>query len=184
MSEPELPSYIEITSQIDRLRLGIDAAEIHGGLCGLLSGGGIPPTRSDWIARVMADDALDNVAHDSALDRMFMATVELMESPDFAFDLLLPDLDLPLAERGDALVSWCRGFLAGFGLAAGSEAALSEESRDALTDLARMAATELSYEDPESDEQALQEVAEYVRVAALLLHSDCVLAPRHRRTLN
>ena len=47
-----------------------------------------------------------------------------------------------------------------------------------------MAASDLAYDDPESDEQALEEVAEFVRVAALLLHSDCVLAPRHRRSLN
>ena len=41
--------------------------------------------------------------------------------------------------------------------------------------------------DPESARmalRALEEVAEFVRVAALLLHSDCVLAPRHRRSLN
>ena len=50
--------------------------------------------------------------------------------------------------------------------------------------LAKMAASNLSYDDPEADEQALEEVAEFVRVAALLLHSDCVLAPRHRRSLN
>ena len=51
-------------------------------------------------------------------------------------------------------------------------------------DLARMAASELSYEDPEGDEEALAEVAEFVRVSALLLHGDCVLGPRHRKSLN
>jgi uncharacterized protein YgfB (UPF0149 family) len=115
---------------------------------------------------------------------MYTASEQLLESPDFGFDLLLPNIDRPVRERGDALIRWCRGFLGGFGMSAGAEPPLSEESRDALGDLARMAASDLAYDDPESDEQALEEVAEFVRVAALLLHSDCVLAPRHRRSLN
>ena len=34
------------------------------------------------------------------------------------------------------------------------------------------------------DEHALAEIEEFVRVAVLLLHGDCVLAPRHRQSLN
>jgi hypothetical protein len=95
------------------------------------------------------------VAADSALDRMFVATQQLLVSPDFGFDLLLPDAELPVVERGDALMSWCRGFLGGFGLSAGAKPPLSEESQDALGDLARLAASDLSYDDPEADEEAL-----------------------------
>ena len=71
-----------------------------------------------------------------------------------------------------------------FGLAAGAKPPLSEESVEALGDTARIAASDPSYEDPEADEEALEEVTEFIRVAALLLHSDCVLGPRHRRKLN
>ena len=184
MSSLEMPDYVEITEQIQQLQLGIDAAELHGSLCGYLSGSPDAPGRSDWLEKVMADPDVVKVDPDSALDRLFIATGALLESPDFGFDLLLPGVDLPVIERGDALMSWCRGFLGGLGLAAGASPPLSEESQDALADLARMAASELSYEDPEADEQALEEVSEFVRVAALLLHSDCVLAPRHRRSLN
>ncbi len=184
MSTPQLPDYQEISAQIQQMHLGLDAAELHGSLCGYLSGGTNAPGRSDWLAKVMAEPEADPIPTDSALDRMFVATGELLESPDFGFDLLLPGIDLPVVERGDALMNWCRGFLGGFGLAAGATPPLSAESEDALGDLARMAASNLSYDDPESDEQALEEVSEFVRVAALLLHSDCVLAPRHRRSLN
>jgi len=69
-------------------------------------------------------------------------------------------------------------------LAAGAKPPLSEESQDALNDLSRIAASDLAYDDPDTDEEALEEVTEFVRVAVLLLHSDCVLAPRHRRSLN
>ena len=184
MTAIEMPDHAEVSAQIAQLRLGVDAAELHGSLCGYLSGGGETAGRGDWLGRVMAEPEPEAVARDSALDRLYLATEALLESPDFGFDLLLPDEERPVGERGDALLGWCRGFLGGFGLAAGSDPPLSEDGADALKDLARMAASELSYEDPEGDEEALAEVAEFVRVAALLLHGDCVLGPRHRKSLN
>jgi uncharacterized protein YgfB (UPF0149 family) len=86
--------------------------------------------------------------------------------------------------RADALLAWCRGFLGGFGLASGASPPLSEEGGEALADLGRIAGSALDYDDPDADEDALAEIEEFVRVAALLLHSDCVLGPRHRRQLH
>lgn len=179
-----MPEYAEVGTQVAQLQLGVDPAELHGSLCGFLSGGGEAPGRHDWLARVMADPELASVGRGSPLDRLFVATESLLESPDFGFDLLLPDEGAPIGDRGEALLAWCRGFLGGFGLAAGREPPLSEDGADALRDLARMAASELTYDDPEGDEESLSEVAEFVRVAALLLHGDCVLGPRHRKSLN
>ena len=50
--------------------------------------------------------------------------------------------------------------------------------------VARLAAATPQEEGDEDDEDALGELEEFVRVAALLLHGDCVLAPRHRQQLN
>jgi uncharacterized protein len=184
MPERELPPHADVTAELQALAVGMDASELHGSLCGYLSGGGEAPGRADWVARMLADPEAATVAPDSALDRMFTATAELLDAPDFGFELLLPEDDAAVSERGEALLGWCRGFLGGFGLAAGEKPPLSEDSADALRDLARMAASELSYEDPEGDEESLAEVTEFVRVAALLLHGDCVLGPRHRKSLN
>jgi yecA family protein len=183
MTDLALPAHDDIRAQIDRLHLGVEASELHGSLCGYLSGGG-DSVPGAWLGRILADEELPSVPAGTPLDALYRATAQQLESPDFGLALLLPDDDRPLAERGDALIDWCRGFLGGFGLAAGAEPPLSEESRDALGDLSRMAASDLSYEDPEADEEALAEVAEFVRVAAMLLHSDCVLGPRHRRSLH
>jgi uncharacterized protein YgfB (UPF0149 family) len=184
MSELDLPLYAELDAELQRLQLGVDAAELHGSLCGYLSGGGPTLYRSNWIGEMLADPDAAQVDADSVIDRLFLVTTQQLESPDFGFDLLLPDGERPVAERGEALLSWCRGFLGGFGMAAGAKPPLSEESQDALADMSRIAASDLSYDDPESDEEALEEVSEFIRVAALLLHSDCVLGPRHRRSLN
>lgn len=183
MTDHELPSHAELEAHLRQARLGLAASELHGALCGYLSRGGEPERRL-WLQRVMADPEVGAVDRDSLVDDLYTATTRQLESPDFGFDLLLPDADEPLVARADGLLDWCRGFLGGFGLAASGEAPLSDESRDALGDLSRIAASELSYDDPDGDEEALEEVAEFVRVAALLLYSDCVLGPRHRRSLN
>ena len=183
MTAIEMPEYAEVSAQIAQLQLGVEAAELHGSLCGFLSGGE-SPGRREWLPKVLAEPDPGLVERDSPLDRLFVSTEALLESPDFGFELLLPPEIAPIGERGDALLGWCRGFLGGFGLAAGEHPPLSEDSADALRDLARMAASELSYEDPEGDEESLAEIVEFVRVAALLLHGDCVLGPRHRKSLN
>jgi uncharacterized protein YgfB (UPF0149 family) len=183
MSAASLPAHAEIAAELQSLEAGLDACELHGSLCGWLAGAGAQD-RAGWFAAVMADPLLSAPEPGGALDRLFQASVQQLESPDFEFELLLPDDDRPVDERGDGLIAWGRGFLGGFGLAAGEAPPLSEESAEALADLARITANELTYEEPDVDEEALGEVAEFVRVAVMLVHSDCVLGPRHRRKLN
>jgi yecA family protein len=183
MSDIDLPTYSDVAAEALQLRLAIDPAELHGTLCGFLSGGA-QLARGDWLGKVMAEPEADGAKTNGSLDRMFLATAQQLESVDFEFELLLPTEESSVVDRGDGLLAWCRGFLGGFGLSAGADPPLSEESRDALIDLARIAASDLSYEEAEADEQALEEVAEFVRIAVLLMHSDCVLGPRHRRSLN
>jgi uncharacterized protein len=183
MPDHSLPSYHDLTAELQALEASVEPAEIHGSLCGYLSGGG-SHSRSGWFAQVMSDPLLSPPVADGALDRLYAASTRQLESPDFEFEMLLPSEERPVSERGDGLVTWCRGFLGGFGLAAGAKPPLSDESEEALADIGRIAASDLSYEDPDADEDALEEVSEFIRVAVLLLHSDCVLGPRHRRKLN
>ena len=177
-----LPLPDDVDRAVTALGLAMPAAELHGALCGWLAGGG--SAGPEWLAKVLADDALPAVPAGHALDRLREASVAQFEDRDFGFELLLPGADASLGERSGALFDWCRGFLGGFGLAAGGHPPLSEESREALDDLARLAAASAQDEGDEEDEDALAEIEEFVRVAALLLHGDCVLAPRHRQQFN
>jgi len=180
----ELPSVDDVSRASQELGLGATAAELHGGLCGWLAAGG--PAGLDWPARVLADEALAPLAADSALARLGEASAKQLEDRDFAFELLLVDSE-DVAARADALFAWTRAFLGGFGLGSGSQRpTLSEEGNEALTDMASLARA--SSEDFESggddDEEALSEIEEFIRVAVLLLHGDCVMAARHRQRLN
>ncbi|MBD9367079.1 UPF0149 family protein [Xanthomonas sp. XNM01] len=178
-----LPSPALVDAESRSLGLGAPAAELHGGLCGWLAGGGVD--RAAWPASVLADPAAPTPASGSALDQLREVTVAQLADSDFALDLLLPAADAPLGERAQALFDWCRGFLGAFGLAAGATPPLSEEGAEALQDLAKLAQTSVDeIDEDEEDESALSELEEFVRVAVLLLHGDCVLGPRHRRSLN
>ena len=113
-----------------------------------------------------------------------MASAAQLADRSFEFELVLPDADASLSERSGALFDWCRGFLGGFGLAAGAKPPLSEDSSEALSDLAKLAAAQPQDDGDEEDEEALVEIEEFVRVAVLLLHGDCVLAAQHRQRFN
>ncbi|HEY4555346.1 MAG TPA: UPF0149 family protein, partial [Lysobacter sp.] len=138
----------------------------------------------EWPARVLVDDSLPVPDAGSVLDTLRTVSAQQLGNRSFEFDLLLPGDDTSLATRSGALFDWCRGFLGAFGLASGAAPKLSDESREALGDLAKLAAASPQDEGDEEDEEALVEIEEFVRVATLLLHGDCVLAAQHRQSLN
>jgi uncharacterized protein YgfB (UPF0149 family) len=182
VSDTQLPALSAVEAEIRRLALSMSPSELHGGLCGWLAGGG--DAGPGWLGRVMADDALPAVPAQSPLDALRAGSAAQLANRSFEFELMLPADDTSLAERSGALFDWCRGFVGAFGLAAGDKALLSEDSSEALADLVRLAGAQAQDEGDEEDEEALVEIEEFVRVAVLLLHGDCVLAPQHRQQFN
>lgn len=182
VANTDLPSLTAVEAEIRDQALAMTASELHGALCGWLAGGGAA-TR-DWPAKVLVDPGLATPAEHSPFDQLREASAAQFGDRSFGFELLLPEPDASLAVRSGALFDWCRGFLGAFGLAAGAKPPLSEEGTEALADLAKLAAAQPQDEGDDEDEAALVEIEEFVRVAALLLHGDCVLAAQHRARLN
>ena len=107
---PDLPTPEDIDEASRALQLGASVAELHGGLCGWLAGGG--EDTAAWPARVLADPALPAPAPGSALDGLRRATVAQLGDGEFSFELLLGDDDLPLRQRAQQSTSasgWRRG---------------------------------------------------------------------------
>jgi hypothetical protein len=165
-----------------RIQAGVGAAELHGALAGFIGAGG--RTAIDAWGEALALDAIHEAqaaggSEAVTLRDLYQATAEALADEDDAFAPLLPGEEASLGQRADAMVAWCRGFLGGVGLAnPRARGALSEDAEEALSDLGRIAASELSVEEGEADEEALAEVLEYVRVAALLLRDECAAAAR------
>lgn len=169
VSVPLLPSYEQVQQTVSGLQLGVDPPELHGALCGFLCAGGTASPR-EWLRQLAIEAPVADA--ESALGELFEASCAQLVDPQMSLQLLLPPESVPIGERADALIAWARGFLGGFGLASGDQPALSEEASEALQDLSAIAGAQLSYDDPDSDEDSLMEISEFIRVAALLLQGE------------
>jgi uncharacterized protein len=166
-------TFDDLDDLVMRLELGTEASELHGSLCGFLSGGGHFGGQGILPALHLEEGKTPVGTDLSLLSRLRQETDEALSDPEFAFQLLLPDDDAPIGDRADALVEWCRGFLGGLGLAGSrGHGELSEEAREVLRDLGVIAASDLDRGDEEEDEASYTELEEFVRVGVLLLHAE------------
>ena len=156
-------------------------AELHGMLCGKLSGGQRLPA-NEWLAQALIfmdiiTSEEEGVVGDpegrgqAAMARLYPVTLAQLQDDQLGFQLLLPSDEVDLERRSQALGEWCHGFLTGFGsagLAAGTK--FSEESADCLRDLAAIAQIGDGAEEDEGEaESHLAQIEEYVRMAVLTL---------------
>jgi hypothetical protein len=180
MTPHDLVGYDELDAAIVRLKLGSDASELHGSLCGFLAGGGALGRQSLLAALELEGEGTAPSTQDRALlDRLASQTRGELADPELGFEPLLPADDRPLSERAEALVEWCRGFLGGFGLAgAGAHAQLSDEAQEILRDFTTIAGSAFDFGEENEDEDALIEVHEFVRMGAMLLFTECQGARR------
>lgn len=175
MTTTGLVGHDDIDALNVRLRLGTTASELHGSLCGYLAGGGVLRGTTVLAALQLDGEATAPSLGDlDLLGRLASQCEGELADPELGFEPLLPEDDRPLDERAEAMVDWCRGFLGGFGLAgAASHAKLSDEAQEVLRDLGTVAASTFDFGNADEDEDALVEVQEFVRVAAMLLHAEC-----------
>lgn len=152
-------------------------AELHGLLCGRISGGQKLP--GDDLMAVVAEFL--EVEHERVEDLgdmlpdLYQYTLGQICSGGFEFHPLLPDDEFPLNQRLASLGEWCQGFLYGLGNSGLSvKTELTGDIADALSDLASISQVD-SLEDEngeEEDEVSYAELVEYVRVAVLLIHAE------------
>lgn len=170
MSDPTtIPDLREIRDALGELKARVDAPESHGILCGMLSAGS-PVADRDWLRQLTPEEEKEVRVSDT-LQSLYRATIWQLDDPQFGFTLLLPDDDENLGERTEALAHWCSGFLYGLGVSGITESTqLPGEAAEVLGDLAKIASVDYELEQPgEAEEQAYEEVVEYVRVGALLV---------------
>lgn len=175
MNADEPIGHDELDGVARRLQLAVDASELHGSWCGFLAGGGRADSASlPAVLHMDAAETAPSAADRALLERLLRQSEAELADPELGFEPLLPADDRPLPERAEALGDWCRGFLGGFGLAgAGIHAKLSGEAQEILGDLQTLAGSSFDFGDEGEDEDALIELHEFVRMAALLLHAEC-----------
>ncbi|HRD67390.1 MAG TPA: UPF0149 family protein [Candidatus Competibacter sp.] len=151
-------------------------AELHGLLCGLLCADrDLEPEQ--WLIHAreqLTDDAELAEPVRDVLFKLFEYGAAQLNAADWSVAPLLPDDDVPLRQRVDALGSWCQGLLYGLGLGeVERRGELSAESREFLHDATEIARIGFDAgEANEADETAYAEVVEYLRVGLLLIQQD------------
>ncbi len=166
--------------------VGVDAGAsgAHGLLCGLICGGEAMPRRrllAEWFPTEPREDPAV-AACKAAIDELVLAVNASVDGADFGFPLLLPDENAPLTQRAVAVRDWCEGFLYGVGLVeTTADGAMPDQAKEALKDLAEISRMDVDgINGDEEEEAALMEVAEFIWVAAMLVHAELALGQQER----
>mgnify|MGYP001765646129 CR=1 FL=1 len=165
-------AYVSFAALLASSGQSVSPAELHGYLLGRsCAGAGFEP--APWLAdaaELLGDEVPDNLQQ-AMIGLQEMVRGELTGA-EMAVLVLLPPDEAALPERAAALGEWCRGFLDGFGMIIGDQA-LSAEALEVLQDLASIAQVQSALEESEDGESDYMEVMEYLRVAPLLLFTEC-----------
>lgn len=160
------PDFEKVTTLLSNNHIYNSASELHGIICGYLCAGG---ARDEYILiwHLLGQEGKANKTMTDLIERMSQQIYEQLDSPDFAFRMLLPNDDEELGIRIRALGNWCEGFISGFGGAyAKGDTSLRDETREVLHDFTAIADIDERSEDgTEKDENDFMEIVEYVRVA-------------------
>lgn len=156
---------------------GLSGARLHGALVGGLCGGAAHS--AGW--ELVLESALGDVPISAwlpELRQMLALTEAALADPEFGFEPLLPEWEVPLAARVQALADWCDSFILAWSAAAGDadHGAVSDESGELLADLTAIAGgldpAAMEADEDDEDEGDYMQILEFVRVAALNLYAE------------
>ena len=165
-------NYNELSELLRLSDAAAHAADCHGFLCGHLCVNDTPDpeTWKEYLDLQTEVDSLVDECHEE-IGLLLTETRRNLDAPELDFHPLLPDDDAPLADRVVALSEWCYGFLNGFALGQHSATVLgNEEGKELIENFTRICQVETSEMADESDEQALFELVEYVRIGAIYIY--------------
>lgn len=157
-------------------------SELHGMLCGKLSGG-LRLSAEEWAEEALTFlDVItteeEGVVGDpeglgqAAIARLYHVALGQLEDSHYGFEVMLPADSAELERRTAALGEWCHGFLSGFGsVGLPAETTFSPDAAEALRDLAAIVSIGEGA-DEEGAEADFAEIVEYVRMAVLTLFAD------------
>lgn len=171
--ENDVLQYTTLNTTLIQQQIGLTAAEIHGLISGIICGGN---QDSSWQPLVY-DLTNEGMAFSNPLSQMVSelhdAAEIALEDDNFLFQPLLPTDDGDIFERIDALAGWVNHFLLGLGVMQPKLDRVASETGEVIDDLRSIG--QLGYdsdEDKEELEQSLEEVLEYVRVAAMICYGE------------
>ncbi|WNN43606.1 MULTISPECIES: YecA/YgfB family protein [Winslowiella] len=167
-----MPAYNTLASALTQQGVGMTPAEMHGLISGIICGGTQDRSWQTLVHDLTNEGMAFSQALAQPLQQLHQSVSDTLEDEGFMFQLWLPEEDdITVFDRADALAGWVNHFLLGLGVTQPKLDKVKGETGEAIDDLRTIA--QLGYdedEDQEELEQSLEEIIEYVRVAALLCH--------------
>lgn len=164
----------------------ISAAELHGMLTGLLASGQ-RASGNEWLP-ILADLANDGEEFSPAmkgrLEQLGKTIRADLGCPEISFQTLLPSDDELLADRLVALTEWAQCFLVGFAVNQQNLQKASADLREGIQDLAEIARLAPDAVADEESERSFYEIAEYVRITAIMCFGELGQMPPPKPTAN
>ena len=163
--------YADLAAALSRLGSPEEASEFHGTLCGVFCSQDAAEVDPLELLDMPTEDIRNDEEAEALLQTLAAQTLESLLSSEMHFGPLLPDDDIPLDARVQALALWCQGFLYGMSSRRHVDLnAISEEAREIIGDLSQFTQAGLDAgDDQEIEESAYVELVEYIRVGAQLV---------------
>ncbi len=147
----------------------MDAAETHGILCGLLCS--VQPFEDElWFRHVLTETAVEDGLASECQQQLLLVknyTLNQLNSTDCEFMPLLPDDDVPLADRTQALGAWSEGFLFGLGLVGVED--LADDDKEFIEDVISISRIAPADESNENEENYVQ-LIEYIKIGVINIY--------------
>ena len=177
--EENILDFASVQAIITTESVQVHAAEFHGVLTGLVCAG-FPFESHDYLAMItdLFNDGENLPVKVKAIVKLMFSDIwKNILDDSYGFQLMLPDDDDSIVERGHALSVWVQGFNLGFGLHQKDKAIVSGDVKEVLSDFAEIANLSDEMDEDEDNEQAYFEIAEYVRISALLCFTELGVPP-------
>jgi uncharacterized protein len=167
--------YHALQQLLDKVDSDVSAASVHGLWCGRLAAGDTLNTTAWWAftMRVMGQEASIEENMVAAFKAIANFSNQHLQAENFEFEPWLPAEDTECHQRLAALSEWCQGFIEGMTSVLGSKLALaSDEVKEIVKDLLDIGDVDADVGGSEEDEKQFNELAEFVKVAALTIWHD------------
>ncbi len=179
MAEQQTLIFANVQATLGGENFQAHASEIHGLLTGIVCAGytfedeGYLAIINDFFN---SGEGLSKNLKD-LLKQLYGDIWQTILDENFSFQLLIPDDDEAIVERGTAMSVWVQGFNLGFGLQQKNKSNYSKDVEEIISDFADIANLSNDLEDSEETEQAFFEILEYVRISAQLCFAELGAKP-------
>lgn len=151
-------------------------AELHGHLSGMLVVN-IDLKLEDWLKDFLQDYSLDDSIDPSkvklVLESFFEFVASELKSESYKYDILMPSDNTSLAERLEALASWCHSFMLGLAFAGlKTENHLPKEVQEFLLDLDKISKVDSAVDETQGEEADFVELTEYLKAGVFTLYEE------------